>query len=1518
MRFKISALLLFFAIGSFAQSIVYSEDFDLPSGADSITAGFSGGISPALGDTSSQLFVSPGHSYHIEGSQVGTDIFFETQAFSTIGKPFVLLEFTHIAKLFSTNQATIQISTDNGASWTTLNASNARYLGEDPSFASLGYFNQISYQTSTSSRWKINAPFAQPDSSWFIKETFDLTGIASDTSLGQGNFTGYASVKLRFNASFVFEIPPLQGFCAGWFIDDIKVTASTCELTPPQISFDYTPTPCYIPNPMGAVPGVSFNSYYIGAQVTENAQFDSGVDSVSCFFRVNGGSWMNQTLALLNPVTGEHRTTLTGILDGDQVDYYLVAWDLSCPNSTRSPDTGHISFTPAVYPSKCNTSLCLSQDVISSFPWTEDFEGLEWIAGSGTGNMANNSHRGDFPAVPDGPWTVIPSESGFYGWSIRTGPTGTPNTGPNGDHTSGIGKYIYSEFSPNPSGTSNRGTLLITPCIDLTDSTTRMLSFFYHSYGADAGNIRIDVDTGSTSSSWWLAYSRVKGPQQFSSSDPWKEAWVSLEPFIGKVVKIRFFVGVPNPNADEIDLAIDDLSITEPVGIDLQMVQVISPIDDPCGPSSGVPVEIRLRNLGPDSLTNIPLAYQLDNGPIIRDTLTGTSVALADSISFIFSANLSFPPSIPHNLKVWSELSGDQDQSNDTLVLPISTRIGNLSTFPYSLDFESSLVIPGSAGNINDPVWTMNENSTSGRFEIFDGLIDNSTKGPLLAGGPNKRAIRTSSNNGPAAIDANLVSSCIDLSSLSAPHLSFIHYVAQGIDLEINIKESTGSWTNLTTIFGSAGFKEAMEMSRVSLAAYSGKSVQLEFRVVNNNINDYTNMLVLDNILIAEAGQNDLGIGEEVGTLRRIAANSTSLGSFDLDLYKSMTISPPSTQLHVEFTSICKANAPVVTGNISFTPVFPFNAPNTVQQIPAINLSDTLKADRYMLKAWLTTSGDSLHFNDTLYQECLVQDVINVPYFNDFESCNDQFLSNGPVRQWQKGTPSMGAYSGNAAFVTNLDTGLISGSGEEKLVPPFFTGLDTLALVELRFYHRFDFNGPIDNNYGTIQYLDNGIWKPIANANNFAPGMVLSNLNGYVFHGSSTGAYQYSSILLDQVKKPGLNIFRFLTSSDIAGASNWEIDDFEIHVPPQNSASPTALMFDSGFPQTNNQVSLEVKNTGARALSEVMVDIYDQNGNLLLSDNVQIGIPSFPVLRNSKAIVSLNGTLPLNTGSNNLMIVTSLPNQLKDALPIDDTLLLKVEVLSKQDTFPYCTDFEMSSELLSYTNGINDSFWYYGSPSKSILNGAYSGNNAWISVQQGDYPALADHYLYTRDFDLVANKCYELSFFHWFETEQNFDGGNVEFSIDGGQSWQVLGSERDSGWYNTPYVQALDAIHPGFTGSSGSWIRSFKSFKLFNSGSIRFRFRFASTATVHNEGWMIDDLCVEEISGWCNQVQQEEYLVGTPGLNLYPNPATDVLFLEHSNLSYNQGMLDLQIYSAVGELVLNMMAAQKQSGMYML
>ncbi|MFC2111053.1 BspA family leucine-rich repeat surface protein, partial [Bacteroidota bacterium] len=171
-------------------------------------------------------------------------------------------------------------------------------------------------------------------------------------------------------------------------------------------------------------------------------------------------------------------------------------------------------------------------------------------------------------AAPTG-WTNATSDD--IDWSAHSGTTGSSSTGPNGDHTSGTGKYMYIEAS----GCYNKTAYLESPVLNFSSYTGIALEFWYHMYGSSMGSIVVEVSvnggtTWNTTPVW-----TISGQQHNSSSDPWTMASVNLSSYTGtgmSSVKIRF-KGVTGSQYYS-DMGIDDVTI--------------SVAGNPSGPLSGI------------------------------------------------------------------------------------------------------------------------------------------------------------------------------------------------------------------------------------------------------------------------------------------------------------------------------------------------------------------------------------------------------------------------------------------------------------------------------------------------------------------------------------------------------------------------------------------------------------------------------------------------------------------------------------------------------------------------------------------------------------------------------------------------------------------------------------------------------------------------------------------------------------------------------------------------------------------
>ena len=288
MKLRLLGLLLIlvsFALTAQVETL-YIERFDPPSGPDSVsTYNNVTGNTSVWNDTNS-LWVSSPKSYHAK--TVPFDIlYFETDSFSTkntistIGKRFVRLKFSHICKIYFLNKGFVQVSVDSGNTWVTLDSNH--YKGASPNFKALGYFYENSYPSPTQTPYwggpTITPPGTAPNNTWWAHETFDISDIAG--VVHPNGDTGFADVRVRFALNYGSG----QTIASGWYVDDLLIEGSPCELEEPTIDWALIP-PYY---PIGA-------RYQATQKIKLEATDNAGLDSTLLHYRVNNGAWITKKM----------------------------------------------------------------------------------------------------------------------------------------------------------------------------------------------------------------------------------------------------------------------------------------------------------------------------------------------------------------------------------------------------------------------------------------------------------------------------------------------------------------------------------------------------------------------------------------------------------------------------------------------------------------------------------------------------------------------------------------------------------------------------------------------------------------------------------------------------------------------------------------------------------------------------------------------------------------------------------------------------------------------------------------------------------------------------------------------------------------------------------------------------------------------------------------------------------------------------------------------------------------------
>src|SRR5690606_23614447 len=244
------------------------------------------------------------------------------------------------------------------------------------------------------------------------------------------------------------------------------------------------------------------------------------IDSFKVFYQLDSLSLDSETvIASIDTLAKyKHISQLTFDLS-QQKTYTLKTWVKVSGDTNRLNDTLYQKF------SNSGTYSPLS------IPFSENFDGFS------NGSANQNGWNAD----------PISQNANSFGWRAKSGSTASPNTGPAGDHTNGMGKYIYLESS----GNGNNG-VFESPCINFNQTKGAILSFWYHRYGGTVQPLHIDYYDGKN----WKRLETITQKPQTAGTSPWTYHEVFL-PFGGTSTKIRFRVDINVCCTG--DMAIDDV-----------------------------------------------------------------------------------------------------------------------------------------------------------------------------------------------------------------------------------------------------------------------------------------------------------------------------------------------------------------------------------------------------------------------------------------------------------------------------------------------------------------------------------------------------------------------------------------------------------------------------------------------------------------------------------------------------------------------------------------------------------------------------------------------------------------------------------------------------------------------------------------------------------------------------------------------------------------------------------------------
>ena len=223
--------------------------------------------------------------------------------------------------------------------------------------------------------------------------------------------------------------------------------------------------------------------------------------------------------------------------------------------------------------------------------------------------------------------------------------------------------------------------------------------------------------------------------------------------------------------------------------------------------------------------------------------------------------------------------------------------------------------------------------------------------------------------------------------------------------------------------------------------------------------------------------------------------------------------------------------------------------------------------------------------------------------------------------------------------------------------------------------------------------------------------------------------------------------------------------------------------------------------------------------------------------------------------------------------------------------------------LLTHNKNSEDSLWEIAEPNKTLLDTTGSGILAYVTGAAGNYPHNTTAYLHTNCYDLTQISTPVLSFKMVFDIEQNWDYLLVEYSIDGGGSWQILGLASDPNWYNSSstangipgsqWTGEGEDTNP--LGGNNATVHEYSyALAAFNTeSSMLLRFVFKSDQAVSGEGVVIDDLVIT------GTLTTSDYDFSNR-VSIYSNPSDSIFNIEWPNYENTS----ITVFNYLGQKIL--------------
>lgn len=350
--------------------------------------------------------------------------------------------------------------------------------------------------------------------------------------------------------------------------------------------------------------------------VTVNNFSVSTQNQIPIHLEIDGKLIANETIVKIDG-QGQVNYTFTTKVDLSAVKKYTVNVYTTL-NDDPNPDNDAMTVDVRNY----------GTGVISSFPYSESFENDDdlflWTQEQDAVNLSWKFQKGDGSGV------ITP-------------------------HSEQRNAFFYSLYT--------RGSVkLVTPPLNLTALKSPVVKFWYfqEDYYGMLDTLTVYVKNSPTAN-WTQLFKGTKATTE------WTEQTLQLpDPSTEYYIAFEGTAGIGD------GILLDDVTVSNPVDKDIELRSIEGPVN---GPNMSLePVVIRVKNMGLETLSQIPISYNID-GKVVHETIAGP-LNTFEEYTYTFTTKADLSVAKTYNIEVYTSLSGDQVSQNNMLSTQV-TNYGN-------------------------------------------------------------------------------------------------------------------------------------------------------------------------------------------------------------------------------------------------------------------------------------------------------------------------------------------------------------------------------------------------------------------------------------------------------------------------------------------------------------------------------------------------------------------------------------------------------------------------------------------------------------------------------------------------------------------------------------------------------------------------------------------------------------------------------------------------------------------------